>query len=515
MSNIKALVVGVSNYSAMRGSDLPFCINDIGAVTEALVNGLKVNESEILVCGQNGTVTKDSFLLSLQKLISISNENDTIILYFSGHGGSDSSNHYLILSDGIISTQDIIGYLDKISVKNKIFILDSCESGNFSINQIAKLDINSTIEEFVGRGYAVLASSGANEYSYPHPDLEISLYTKFLCEALKDFHIIKEGKKSLYDINRLIFLYLEIWNKRNPGIQQHPIYRGALGGTIFFEVEDYSPFYVKNTYEETEKYIIYKVEPLHNRIAKRYSVKVILKDPYCLKEMATLFKEIIEKVKKLEVYSSSSFQNYWQGKDANIIFGYFGFDEEDMINSNFLCHTTWVDESQNKEWWYRLDKNSMIINGIHFNIHPYYESLKDFTQKNTGEKEELINETRKIMKELISLTEKVIGIYNEFLNGCKTEEKIVEEMKLVILDIEKQYFKQMELNIAPKELRDWSQCCSGLAATIHDFTLYYNEIYLHSRTPENRIACMNMTIKAYYNELEKLKTKELEIQLID
>ena len=89
-------------------------------------------------------------------------------------------------------------------------------SGSFSINRSATFSVHQTVDEFTGRGYAVFASSKSNQYSFGHPDKPISLFTSFLCDALQDKHIIRNGKKSLYDIVRLVSLYLEIWNKKKP-----------------------------------------------------------------------------------------------------------------------------------------------------------------------------------------------------------------------------------------------------------------------------------------------------------
>lgn len=119
-------------------------------------------------------------------------------------------------------------------------------AGNFTVNDTAVFNINETADEFAGKGYAVIASNNATQYSYGHPDKPISLFTSFLCEALTNTYIIREGKKSLYDINKLLFLFLEIWNKNNPAQKQSPIYRANIGGTIFFEIQDYRPYPVGN-----------------------------------------------------------------------------------------------------------------------------------------------------------------------------------------------------------------------------------------------------------------------------
>jgi Caspase domain. len=511
MATLRALVVGVSDYTAMRQNNLPFCVNDIQAISEAFISGLKVDPSNIITCGNTGVVLSSDFIAALKRLSSIVETDDTLLFYFSGHGGTLPQGHHLLLSDSYINTQDIISYLEAIPTKNKVIFIDSCMSGNFSVNQSAVFDINSTVNEFEGKGYAVFASSNATQYSFGHPDKPVSLYTSFLCESIKDIHLIREGKKSLYDIEKLLFLYLEIWNKNNPDKQQNPIFRANMGGTIFFDIQEFHAFYVEKIYEETDRYIIYSVEPLHNGIAKRYAVKVILKMPFSFEEISIINLEIVEKVKKVDVYKNEISERHWRGKNANLVFCYFGRDETDMIDCNYLCHTTWADQNQDKNWWYRLDKNSEVLNDVHFNYHSYYESLKIFTQEHTGDKDKLIADTKVIISNLITLAEKVIAMYNEFLHVANDENTLVGNLSSCIQAIDKYYFAETDLDIPPQELKEWSQCCSNLSATIHDFTLFYNAKYLSGRTPENRIACMNLTIKRYYEDLEKLKKIERTI----
>ena len=74
--------------------------------------------------------------------------------------------------------------------------------------------------------------------------------------------------------------------------------------------------------------------------------------------------------------------------------------------------------------------------------------------------------------------------------------------------IDKWYFAESELDLPPKELKNWSLACSELAGTIHDFTMFYNNHGLTTRTFDNRIACMNITKDRYYEDLEKLRTEE-------
>ena len=222
---------------------------------------------------------------------------------------------------------------------------------------------------------------------------------------------------------------------------------------------------------------------------------------------------IVGVIKKVEVYSNANTENRWFRQDANIIWIYYGRDERDIINSNYICHTTWVDDTQDKQHWYSLNQNSFINKDIHFNIHSYYDFFKNFNLKNTGDKNKLICEATEIMKRLIALGEEVIAIYYELKNENITEEVIVQKMKNLVPQITKAYFEETNLDIAPDELHDWKQGISNLAETIHDFTYFYNSEYMLQRNSENRLACMDMTISRYYTELERMKCLENEMAI--
>lgn len=311
MKNVKAFVVGVSNYTFNNGNnDLPFCKNDIKAVNNALVEGLNVESENILILGTLGKVTKSSFEYNFEEFCKGLKEDDTLIFYFSGHGLNIEDKHYLVLSDIIIETSKIINILENVKCKNKIIFLDCCYSGNFNINHNLDFDVRKTVSEFEGKGYAILASSNSKQVSYSHPEFcenpetSISLFTYFLCEAIKDKYLIKEGKITLKSIVDRVFFSLDIWNRNNDDIIQNPIFRSNIGGTIFFEVEEFEPFISENIYEETDKYIIYKVEPVHTGTEKRYCIRVILKGMNSFEKIGEIASEIKEKVKSAEIYSN-------------------------------------------------------------------------------------------------------------------------------------------------------------------------------------------------------------------
>lgn len=239
-----------------------------------------------------------------------------------------------------------------------------------------------------------------------------------------------------------------------------------------------------------------------------------LYEAFSLHEISVLNKEIIEEVKYLEVYGNSLQEQRWRGQPANLIFCYFGLDEIDILNRNFICLTTWVDETQDREWWYRKNRNCEIINDIHFKVPPYYESMKAFNQENTDCAEKLVLKTRPVITDMVTLAEEIISEYNEFINGTLKKQELLEFMTGIIPQVNKLYFAEGNLSISPPELAEWSQCCRELSADIHNLTLYYNPQFMSQRSPENRRQCMDMTIKQYYASLENLKNEDAKLNVV-
>ena len=67
-------------------SDLPFCKNDINAISNSFAEGLNVSLLDITLLGETGIVIASQFINALCKLASDCDDNDALILYFSGHG---------------------------------------------------------------------------------------------------------------------------------------------------------------------------------------------------------------------------------------------------------------------------------------------------------------------------------------------------------------------------------------------------------------------------------------------
>lgn len=384
MGTVKALLVGVSESPGLI--KLPLCKNDIVKMKDALIRGINVSLSDIRLCGESGRVDKKDFFDSLDYVLNKTNQNDIFILYFSGHGGKNC----LSLSDSSITFQSFVDRISQKEIKNKIVILDSCHSGSFTLNNTPEMDIDNTIDYLSGRGFAVMASCRAEQCCGFNEDRKMSLYTSFVYDALTSRYLIRKGKKSLEAINEAVFHFADVSNKKHVYNFQQPIFRSSIVGTIFFDVEDYNPYKITEVYEETDKYIIYSVEPVHAAV-KRLSIKVILRFQSSMEQIAEIATEIKNKALYYEVHQNENQAARFKGLPASIVWCYFGYDEDDMVDGNYFCYTTWVDDNQDKSHWYAESKNATMLNGVFIKTNDSYNLIKSLKDKNLNQEEYIRN----------------------------------------------------------------------------------------------------------------------------
>ena len=275
-----------------------------------------------------------------------------------------------------------------------------------------------------------------------------------------------------------------------------------------FEVEEFKPYLSTKYIANHDDYIIYDVEPTHNNIAKRYSVKVILKYPVTKIELSHINHGIVKELSDVEVFNSAMSESRWKGNKPNIVFCYYGYDDTDIINNNYAFRTIWVDSTQDRNWWYKKTNESEIINDTQIVTISYYDIMRRFNINHTATSDKLIHRTKEIISSMINLAEKFIRNFAEVENEEATEEQFIQIIQPVLQEIEKLYFEESDLDIPPNDLHEWSQRCTCIAATIHDFCIYYSDKYITSRTSVNRKQCVKMTIKRYYQDLELLKETE-------
>ncbi len=172
----QALIVGIDNYG---GAPLKGCVNDANAMADVLAtNGNGSRNFHVKL--ETNVQTKGQLRKMIRQLFDC--ETDMCLFYFSGHGYQNDIGGYIITPDSRaddfgIPMDEILQMANESEIKNKIIILDCCNSGAFGSPPM----LNNAV--FLKRGITVLTSSREDE-----PSIESKgqgLFTRLLLDALK------------------------------------------------------------------------------------------------------------------------------------------------------------------------------------------------------------------------------------------------------------------------------------------------------------------------------------------
>ncbi len=226
---IKILACGISKY---EGADnLSFCVNDAKEFCKAFDENIIVDQ--INNFSGNGEIRKKEYNKIFKKFCKEANNKDILIYFHSGHGGIDKyGKSVLQLTDDVIYIDKIVKMLNASKAKSKIIILDAChcDMGSEYMPPINK----NNIDDFCGKGIVIFSSCRKNEESAGSEKDGISVFTNFLCKAVRDDWLVKDKFLYFNDLQNLVSIYAENYNKKHPKEQQTPVVRTSLIGTAAF-----------------------------------------------------------------------------------------------------------------------------------------------------------------------------------------------------------------------------------------------------------------------------------------
>lgn len=506
--HIFALLVGVGDYRKLGMQGLATYKMDLLLMGSALTDGLKVPRENIrLMAGEEhcGKVYALEFAKAISEFRSMLNENDIFILYFSGHGEFEK----LLFSDASISIKSILEFLETLTAKSKILILDCCYSGAFGRMGAKKLSLSESIEKFQGHGTAVMASSAQDEVSRLGPGNNHSMFTGAVSSVIAVKRKVRKGRTSLSDIFDGTRELVDIWNKKNPGKEQHVIFRKNMGGTIFFDVEEYEEYKPKTVTYIEDDYNIIEVKPLSTLSIKRLCAFVKIKPYVIIDKLPAITNEIVERVKNEEVYSTAASEALFRGSPARAIWCYFGYDDEDMVNHLYIAHTVWADTSELQNIYYETGKNTSVIQGINVNINTSYDLVKRITTS-TQTRDVYVKENKKLLAEIVSMAEQFVADLEEVANGTISNAELQEKYRPWANRVRNTYIHLSEMDVAPVDLHDWSEEISSLAGWILDMALVIDQGERDFTGREKWL--LKDAVRKYNQSMERVAQLETEIK---
>ena len=190
-----AVLIGINQYHESLG-ELRFCLNDARLMEETLLSPVCGFEPENVL-----SLTEDSppdrqptfgnIHSWLGSWLAKPAANDTLLLYFAGHGREQDGSTLLAPVDSTLETLHVTGIpihvihglLQRCKARRKALVLDACHSG-------AGRDVAAVAPEFQtelqrAHGIYTLASCGADQVSHEWREKEHGAFTYFLADAIR------------------------------------------------------------------------------------------------------------------------------------------------------------------------------------------------------------------------------------------------------------------------------------------------------------------------------------------
>ena len=198
-----ALLIGIEDYHDENIPDLQYSVDDVRTLASVLADQQRGDFSQVKLLvsdaqDESDLRTRKNILRALQRWLRQAKVEDTILVYFSGHGLTDKGGkNYLVpvdadrgmLADTAIRMERFNQILDDrqiVAAQRIVVVLDSCHSGSrvgqrgFAVTG-AVLDPLFTHAE----GRVTFASCGRDESSYEDKTLGHGVFTYYVTEGLK------------------------------------------------------------------------------------------------------------------------------------------------------------------------------------------------------------------------------------------------------------------------------------------------------------------------------------------
>ncbi len=184
-----AVVVGVARYVHMPV--LKYTDDDayhIYAFLKSPEGGALPDEQIRVLIDEDAT--RSNILRTMRQTFMKADENDVVLLYYSGHG---LPGYFLPVDfDGFnnkVDHEDIKAIFSESKAKHKLCLADACHSGTLTAMKVAPAEV--AIQKFyeafenAGGGTALLLSSKGDEFSLEDGGLRQGVFSHFLIRGLK------------------------------------------------------------------------------------------------------------------------------------------------------------------------------------------------------------------------------------------------------------------------------------------------------------------------------------------
>jgi uncharacterized caspase-like protein len=276
IGNYYAVVIGIGNYQDDRIPKLKYTTVDAGEIYKILTDphygNFPENQVKFLIDEQ---ATYNNIKSAIGTWLKRNTrKNDTVIIFFAGHGAPEDEKTYWVtynaniddLYGTALSNDEIADMLDRVEAKKMIAFLDSCYSAA-TVNRTDKkrsiMLVKDPFLKFKGKGRVIITSSDGKEQSVEIDKFGHGIFTYYLLKALKgDADKNRDGYIELDEVWDYV-KYRVTDTARKYGSTQTPMLDGSYSAGIVLSKH---PERLKKLYLEAEREK--KEKELASRIAR-------------------------------------------------------------------------------------------------------------------------------------------------------------------------------------------------------------------------------------------------------
>lgn len=255
------LLVGVNEYQEPSLPSLRYPALDCQGLGEALSSATQGFPNKEVIVHHDFAAkppTLQSIRRSLQQIVSQSQSQDSILLYFSGHGVLEPNTQQAVLcladtrKEDLLATglgmQELVGILGASRANQQLLCLDTCHSGDMRLlggnrgsardGNISETFLNPTTQMMdilrqrasQSKGFCALLSCDQGQQSWEFPELGHGVFTYYLMQGLlgeaADSHGVIEADGLYKYVYRQTLQYIDKLNQQLRLINQQKLNRG-------------------------------------------------------------------------------------------------------------------------------------------------------------------------------------------------------------------------------------------------------------------------------------------------
>ena len=383
-----ALLIGINKYQ--NETPLNYAVADALEMQRLLTEKLGFPEKNITLL-LNDAATLQGIKKSMQELASRTSENDRVVIYFAGHGQTQSlpsggEEGYLIPVNGkssdLFSTSLAMSEMNRLSnmtpAKDMLFLMDACYSGLMGVGNRG-LNIDETTPNYLkkiaaGGSRTVITAGKKGEVAQERAEWGHSPFVKNLISGLEKGMADFNGDGYITDSELGQYLIYQVTadteNKQTPSVSHLTTNQGQFV-FIIGEVD------LQNVESADEKLDQLDYDKLAEKIAEKYAEKVATQENESPMEEVEeeSVNELLEKLSSLGIKINPEEIEKLGSEKINELGNKVGLandDEEELIeNSAFSKSPTWhFENNEASPVWVRYNRSE----GFYLQLNKTFQS---------------------------------------------------------------------------------------------------------------------------------------------